>query len=175
MKQTFIALTTGISLMAVTAHAHSEKAHVHGNANMQVVVEGNMVEIGLQSPLNSLVGFEHAPRNERQRKAIQAMEEKFRTPASLFVPTPAAQCTVQPVELEMPFKEGAASKSQHKDEHAELEATIRFQCDNPSALKGMEVKLFEAFPKLHRIDVQTISGSGQAAARLTPKKRNLQW
>jgi hypothetical protein len=175
MKRTFIALTAGVFLMAVTAHAHSEKAHVHGNANMQVVVEGNTVEIGLQSPLDSLVGFEHAPRNERQRKAMEAMEDKFRAPASLFVPTPAAQCTAQPVDLAMPFKERADSKSQHKDEHAELEATIRFQCANPAALKGMEVKLFESFPKLHRIDVQTVSGSGQAAARLTPKQRNLQW
>lgn len=173
MNKVFFAFA--MAMMTVVPHAHGSKAHVHGNAEMQVVVDGDAVEIALQSPLNSLVGFEHAPRNEKQRKALQAMEQRFHSPALLFVPTAAAQCQSQPVELITPFKLEATSKSQPQNEHAELEASIRFQCANPAALKGMEVRLFEAFPKLHRIDVQMITGSGQAATRLTPKRRKLQW
>ena len=175
--------TAGIVFAAMGMHtfAHAGKAHVHGNAEMQVVVEGKALEIALQSPMDSLVGFEHAPRNDKQRKAIQAVEERLQSPAALFVPTAEAKCTADPAEVVLPFK-SASGQEKHdkhgkhdKDVHSELEATVRFQCENPSALKGMEVKLFEAFPKLHRVDVQAVSSRGQAAARLTPRQRHLQW
>lgn len=174
MKNKLILLPLIVMGLGLHALAQASKAHVHGNAAMQVVVDGNTVEIALQSPLDSLVGFEHAPRNERQRNTLLAMEERFRSPVSLFVPTEAARCHAEPAELVMPFT-GKVAKSHHRDEHAELEATVRFQCKNPSALKEVEVKLFDVFPKLHRVDVQVVSGRGQAAVRLTPKQRHLQW
>jgi hypothetical protein len=178
MKRILAAAGMTIAMMGIHGFAHAGKAHVHGNADMQVVVEGKTIEIELQSPMESLVGFEHAPRNDKQRKAIQAMEERFRSPAALFVPTAEAKCSADPVEVVLPFK-SASEHGKHekhgKDVHSELKATVRFQCENPSALKGMEVKLFEVFSKLHRVDVQTVSSSGQTAARLTPKQHNLQW
>lgn len=158
-------------------HAHGAKAHVHGNAEMQVVVDGKQLVIDLQSPLDSLVGFEHAPRTEKQKQAIKAMDERFAAPATLFVPTPEAKCTAEPGILNLPFSaDGAANKGkQDKDVHSELEATIRFQCEQPAELKGMEVRLFDAFTRMHRLEVQAVSPRGQSAARLTPKQRKLQW
>jgi len=54
--------------LALTAHADS--AHEHGSARLDVAVDGDRLHIALQSPLDNLVGFEHAPRNERQRTAL---------------------------------------------------------------------------------------------------------
>lgn len=175
MPHIFAITVVVLTMAGALPFAHAGKAHVHGNADMQIVVEGKVIEIALQSPLDSLVGFEHAPGNDKQRKAIQAMQEQFRSPAALFVPTAEAKCTSENAEIVLPF--GAASEHDKHDKqvHSELEATMRFQCENPSALKGMEVKLFDVFPMLHRVDVQTVSSSGQAAARLTPKQRHLRW
>lgn len=184
MKRIFASAGVIIAIIGMPTLAHAGKAHVHGNAEMQVVVEGKTIEIALQSPMDSLVGFEHAPRNDKQRKAIQGVEERFRSPSTLFVPTAEAKCSASPAEVVLPFGAGSGHEKHDKhdkhdkhgkDVHSELEATVRFQCENPSALKGMEVKLFEAFPRLRRVDAQVVSGSGQAAARLTPKQRNLQW
>lgn len=175
MKQTFFAVA--MAFVALSAQAHGSKAHVHGHASMQVAVEGKEIIIDWQSPMDSVVGFEHAPRNEKQRQAIQAVEDQFRSPGKMFIPTADAKCTAQPAEVKLPFKSGGASAEDKRDKevHSDLEAAIRFECENPAALKGMELKLFDAFSRLQRVDVQAIGPRGQSAARLTPKQRLLQW
>lgn len=162
---------------ASNVHAHGAKAHVHGNAEMQVVVDGQQLTIELQSPMDSLVGFEHAPRTEKQKQAIKAMEERFAAPATLFVPTPEAKCTAEPGTLKLPrYADVTENKRKRdKDVHSEMEATIHFQCEQPAELKGVEVTLFDAFTRIHRLDVQAMTPRGQSAARLTPKQRKLQW
>src|SRR5690606_12673416 len=66
MKQIVMVLGLGGSALALfgtpLAQAHDNKAHVHGSAVLQVVMDGETVELALQSPLNNLLGFEHAPR-----------------------------------------------------------------------------------------------------------------
>lgn len=179
MNKAILAIGLGLAGMGLSAgfsaHAHSNKAHVHGNATMQVVVDGQHIEIDLQSPLDSLVGFEHAPRTEKQKQAIKAVEERFAAPAALFVPSAEAKCTAEPAALTMPFKSESTAAKNDKDAHSDLEAVIRFQCEQPAELKGMEVKLFGAFTRLHRLDVQMMTPRGQSAARLTPKQPKLQW
>ncbi len=181
VKRIYIALSLSAGLLASLAvssvHAHGGQAHVHGTAILQVVVEGSDVEIALQSPLDNLVGFEHAPRTDAQRKAMQAMTDQFQNPLSLFVPNAEAGCTAQPSELHLPFdSEAQGGRDSHSHEnHAEMEAVLRFQCANSAALKGVEVLLFGRFPGLHSLDVQVVSPRGQAAARLTPKQPRLQW
>ena len=177
MKKICIAICLSWPLMGMNASAQAGKAHVHGNAAMEVVVDGKAIEIRFESPLDSLIGFEHAPRTEKQKKAVQAMEERFRQPETLFVPTAEARCSASPAEVSLPFKADAKTASDHqeKETHSDMEATIRFNCENPAALKGMEVRLFGAFPGLKRVDAQAVSERGQSAARLTPRQRNLQW
>jgi len=181
MKQIVMVLGLGGSALALfgtpLAQAHDNKAHVHGSAVLQVVMDGETVELALQSPLNNLLGFEHAPRTESQKKALKAMQDKFHKPLSLFALNAEARCTIQAVELDLPFTQDSppgAPAASH-DGHADMEAVIRYQCDRPALLKNIEVPLFESFPGVHRIDAQVVSVRGQSAARLTPAQRQLQW
>lgn len=175
MKKKIIAVA--MIFMSLGIHAHGNKAHVHGHARMQVAVEGNEIFVDWQAPMDSMAGFEHAPRDEKQRQAVKKVEDQFRSPGKMFIPTAAAKCTAQPAEVKFPFKaySGTGSAHEGKEVHSDLEAAIRFECENPAALNGMELKLFDVFARLQRVDVQTIGPRGQSAARLTPKQRRLQW
>ncbi len=181
MKRIVIAMcvSAGVltSLSGPAVHAHGGKAHVHGNAVLQVVMEGSQVEIALQSPMDNLVGFEHEPRTDQQRKAVQALREQFHKPASLFVLNAEAGCKVQDVELDLPFREGrgADSHGHGHESHADIESVVRYQCEHPALLKSIDLALFDRFSGIHRIDAQVVSVRGQSAARLTPKQRKLQW
>ena len=44
-------------------------AHEHGPAEIELAVEGSDAVVNFASPLYNLVGFEHAPRDERDREA----------------------------------------------------------------------------------------------------------
>ena len=176
--------------------AHESGAHTHGRAALEIAIDGAAVQINLNSPLDTLLGFERAPRNEKERQAVKAMALKFNQPGSLFVVTPAAQCRVTSVNLASPVlppdllapasdsgksidgtttKDGGVVKTVLTGTHAELEATWHFHCAVPQALQGLEVRLFQLFPGLQRLDAVVAGPKGQSSAKLTPDATRLKW
>lgn len=172
---------------AALAQAHSHGAHQHGVAKLAVAVDGKVLEINLESPLDNLLGFERAPRTEAERQAVRQMAQRFHAPAGLYTPTPAANCTPQAAELASDVLDpallaatgtaaaAAAPAAKAGSGHADLDATVRFQCANPAALKGVEIGLFKAFPKFRQIDAAVATGSGQRGSKLTPRQSTLSW
>ena len=158
---------------AFAAHDHDHHAHVHGVAKLEVAVEGGQIDLHLESPLEALLGFEHAPRTDKERAAVVRMRQTLEQGGKLFAPTAAAGCKLVSVQVEAPSLESGHSGGH--EEHGDLDADFRFACAKPGKLTGMEVRLSDAFPGMRRIDAQVVSGKGQSAARLTAKMRFLSW
>lgn len=159
---------------AAAGAAYAAAPHEHGSARLNVALEGARLEISLEAPLHDLVGFEHAPRDARQRDALAAMERALRDGARHFRTAAEAGCQPEAVELAHPFAADATSKGgQARGGHAELRASWRFACSKSEALRTLEVALFDAFPRLHRVRAQTVTPRGQGGATLTPKRRSL--
>ena len=59
--------------------------------------------------------------------------------------------------------------------HADMDASFTFECAQPEALHGMDVRLFSAWPALHELRVQIVSPSGQHAAELNEQAHTLKW
>jgi hypothetical protein len=188
----------GLTLIAVIpsligvpiASAHEPTAHVHGRATLEVAIEGGSVQISLDSPLDSLLGFERAPRNEKERQSVREMSRKLRQSDHAFVVPPQSQCRLDSVQLESAVIEQSllaagsdsnAVKDRDKssvnspDVHSELSATWHFQCAAPESLQGVKVSLFQYFPSLKRIDAAVVGPKGQSRTRLSPKSNQLKW
>lgn len=170
MKRIAIFLLCSLILPAT---AHEPGAHVHGIAKLRVAVDGNILTLGFESPLDNLLGFEHMPRNDKQKAAVHALAVCLNKPETLFLPTIAAHCAPVSAKLESPVL--APEKKTGDDGHADLDADFVFKCAQPGELRGMEVKLFDAFPSLRRLDVQVAGARGQAGVRLTPAQRQVSW
>jgi hypothetical protein len=138
-------------------------AHEHGVARLTVAVDGPVLSIDLDAPLDGFLGFERAPRTEAERRAAAALLTRLRDAASLFVPDAAAACKVEAVELVAPVLEPGARV---QGGHADLEAQVAFRCAQPQALRTLEVRLFDAFARLQRIDVQVATARGQSKVTL---------
>jgi hypothetical protein len=154
-------------------------------------LDGGKLLVELESPLDNLVGFEHAPRTEQQRAAIRKMDERLQAADRMLRPAAAAGCTVRGVSIEHPYRTQAAggaapvasakprageSKGQGAkpaDTHAELRATYELECGKPEALDRLEVLLFDTFPGMKRIRAQTASPRGQSSKILTARSRTL--
>lgn len=160
-------------LAGLPALAHEPGAHVHGTASLQVAIDGANLTLNLESPLDNLLGFEHAPRTEKQKAAVRGMVERLNQAATLFAPTPAARCAPVSVQLDSPVLEPA--KKTEGDSHADLDGEFTFRCASPEALHDIEVRLFDSFPNLRQLDVQVASPRGQTAPRLSPKQRRISW
>ncbi|KRB67869.1 DUF2796 domain-containing protein [Noviherbaspirillum sp. Root189] len=156
------------ALLCVTGSAIAGEVHQHGVAQMTAAIEGNTATIEFTSPLENLIGFEHAPRNDKEHKMVQALKEKFHKPESLLTPTAAADCRADPVDLELPG-------DHESDGHAELHATIMYRCKSPAALKEINLRLFDVFPGLGRVKVQLAAPGRQSAVELSRKRPSLSW
>jgi hypothetical protein len=171
--------------------AGAEQAHEHGVATLDVAVDGRNLTLQFESPLDNLVGFEHAPRNDTERAALKKMEEKLQAAERLFRPTAAAGCTLRGVTVDHPFRTPAAAgqgspaggKSGGRDakdkatkaeeDHTELSAKYELDCAKPEVLDRVEVMIFEAFPNVKRLKAQAASPRGQRGVTLSARTRTL--
>jgi hypothetical protein len=167
------------TLMVLLPPAHAQHKHVHGEGGLDIAIEDNRISLVLELPLDAAVGFEHAPKNDKEKAALAASSKTLNDVATLFVPTPAANCSVQSAQVQVPFTGGDDKHGHHAHEgeshHADIEANYVFRCANPAALKGIETTIFKHFKRLYRLEVQRTGPTGQGAARLTPKKPVLNW
>lgn len=158
MRATFMVLCVLAALPAA-----AQKVHAHGAGKLDVAVEGARLTIAVEVPLEDLVGFERAPKSDRERAAIDAMSAYFRS-GKAFVPSPAASCALGEAKVETTTPDKG---------HAELTATFTYQCAAPAELKQVDVPLFQEYKRLKRLDARVVTPRGQKAARLTPQKRTL--
>ena len=162
--------------LAAPAAAFAGKAHQHGVARLDIGADPGKLVIAFETPLDNLLGFERAPRNDAERKRAADAVAKLKDGAALFRIDPAAACTLASVELNStPLKLGsgaAGGKDDGKnDDHGDLDAEYTFNCAGSPA-GHVEIALFEAFPRLQRLSVQAATAKGQASQTLRrPAKR----
>ena len=154
------------ALFAAAPLAHAHK-HVHGEGMLDVAIDKDTISISLEMPLDAAVGFERAPKNDKEGAALAEAKKVLMDAAALFVLTPAAKCTPGKIEVHMPRFEGG--------EHADVTAEYVFTCTEPAALRSIGTTIFTKFKRLHRLEAQRSGPTGQGAQRLTPKQPTLNW
>jgi hypothetical protein len=152
----------GLALLAAAQVFAQGHAHVHGLARLDVALDGPQLTLALDSPLDGIVGFEHRPRTPAQQQAADAALAKLKDGAALFRPAAEADCRLESVVVEAPVLQGAAPA----DGHADLEARWSFRCAAPARLRALEQGLFDAFPRLQRLEVQVAGPQGQSRRTL---------
>lgn len=162
----FLAALATVSMTSVGAQG---RPHSHGVGRLDVAVDVKGVSMQLEMPLDSLVGFERAPRNAREDRALKDALATLRTAGSLFATEPAAQCMSSNVRVSEPALKGGES-------HADVEAAYAFTCAKADALRAIDAAgLFKAFARLRNVEVQFVGPKGQAKRTLTRSRSALSW
>lgn len=161
-----------IATLALSFSAHAAGGHHHGTGSVEAAIDGGQIRIALELPLESAVGFERAPKTDKEKAALADTAKLLNDANAVFVPTPAAQCKVESSQVSIPHTEGAPAD---KDGHADVDATYVFRCANPAALKGVETTLFKHFKRLYRLEARRVGPTGQGSMRLSAKQPTLSW
>jgi len=180
MNRTAALLALSLLAGATPAIVQAQRAHSHGVAQLEVAIDGPVITLKLESPLDSLLGFERAPRNDAERERVRVLAQALRS--GPFVPTAAARCRLERVSLnsaaltpDLLGEPGPAAGGKADSEHADLDAAFVYRCDEPKALIGIDVMLFDHFKRLRRVDTQVAGPKGQAAQKLTARSRQIRW
>lgn len=186
MRRLLLALPFALLPLAV-AHAHDEHdhdhgtlaAHEHGVAKLNVVLDGNTLELELDSPAMNLVGFEHAASTDADKAKVAAARQQLEQPLKLFGLAQAAGCKDEAQELQSPlFGDAAhadddddAHEHEHGHQHADVNAHYQFTCATPAKLAQLDLgPLLKTFPQTQKINVQLIGPNGQKGVEATAAK-----
>ena len=174
-------------------HAHNHEhgslgTHEHGTAELNVVLDGQTLEIALKSPAMNLLGFEHAAKSAADRAKVSALQHQLQAPQTLLGLS-SGDCSLVSHTLESPLLAAEQAhnphdqKHQHGDaeaahdhdaEHSDIHAHYQFDCQQPDALKQLDLsELFKAFPGMEKIQVQLIGPAGQKGQELGQGKTTL--
>ena len=154
--------------------AAKEAAHVHGLMRMDVAVQAQTLTVQIEAPLDSLLGFEHAPRTAAQKTAADALIKMLNEDRSLVRPAAAANCSltktvVDAAVLKPADKAAAAKKGEPKPDngHADIDISYEFNCAQVDKLETLTLGLFDAFKRLQKVEAQVVTAAGQSKQTMT--------
>ena len=172
-----LALTSVVCAVASPAWAKKagHKAHVHGAAQLSFAVEDKSMTVLLESPGDSILGFEHKAESEADKakvtEAVTTIETGF---SSWIVLDAALGCTWTKTKIDAQVMEDAShadaghKKGKHKHaDHSEVHVEYAVSCQ--SSLKGADVKIDfgTPFPRISKLNVQVL---GDKSTSVTLKK-----
>ena len=161
--------------LAAGAAAAAPHAHDHGSAQMEIAVDGPTLVLQIRLPMDALVGFEHAPRTDAQRRALADALARLRQAEGLFKPDAAAQCALEQARADDPTAAApatGAAKPGH-EAHLDVGLAVRFRCAQPGQLRAVDVALLEAFPRLKRVTAVMATPQGQRKFTLRRPARSI--
>lgn len=195
MRRLLLALPFALLPLAVAhAHAHDEHehdhahgtlgAHEHGVAKLNVVLDGNTLELELDSPAMNLVGFEHAANSDADKAKVAAVRQQLEQPLKLFGLAAAADCKEESQDLQSPLfgdaphgdGDGDGDEHEHGHVHSDIGAHYQLTCTAPAKLAQIDLgPLFKTFPATQKINVQLIGPNGQKGLETSPTQATVEF
>jgi len=125
-------------------HGKGLGAHEHGAIKLEIAVEGKSIEVDLDGPAESFIGFEYAPKTDKEKKAFKDAEALWTKDllTKLFVLDKKLGCTSSEVsfkqEMDEDHNKGAKKES---GTHSDIEAEAKIVC--APDLKGQKLTVAE--------------------------------
>lgn len=163
--------------------AQSADSHVHGNAELNLVLMGQQLQVEFISPAINLLGFERPPISDEESAIVNNATNQLRHGGWLIEGIPTA-CQLSTEEFEAPvYEEHESSEhkssehksSEHDHEHessehdAEAHSNFRvrylYDCDT-APRKQLKILAFDHYSGIETLTVQWIADQKQGYARL---------
>lgn len=159
------------------AVVRTAQAHLHGAAQLAVVLEGDLVIVELETPLYNILGFEHAPETEAQITTVKSAEASLVQGGKLFSFNGSALCDYQAKDDDIALfgdhavhdddvKKDHAHEDHHDKGHKDVLLQYSFRCQDSSELSMMTVSLFDVFENMSDLDVVYLGPSTQKQVSL---------
>ena len=161
--------------------------HVHGAAELMLAAEGNKIEIILNVPAMSVVGFESQVVSAAQQQAVSDADALLRNPDQLFS-LRGGQCVLEDTQVDfsaitdvaLDAEEDHHTDDEHADheqpaheeavvdeDHSDISVQYHFNCDNSAALKQLRFGPDGLPFGLEQINIMWVSESGQGGAEVS--------
>jgi hypothetical protein len=154
--------------------AAQQHVHQHGVVQIDAALDGPLLTVALNAPLDNLLGFERPPRSAAEQRAAKDLIQRLKDDPALIRPDPAAGCERSELQLESAAL-GLGNAAPDADGHAELDATWSFRCKSPERLAFIDLGLIAAYPRIARAEVQIAAATTQSRQVLKRPAQRIAW
>ena len=159
----YVAVAAVLVIFAVRAQANElppPPTHEHGVAKLKIVVQGQRLAIGFDSPAVNIVGFEHAPQAEAEQRAASYAKGQLQQAPRLFITSPGANCRLFSAKVDEP-------SWGLEVEHYDYRARYVFQCQRPQRLQSIDVQLINQLAPGTKLQTEVVVGNAQQSLALS--------
>lgn len=163
---------TVLAFVSLFANAQEKKhrehkAHSHGSAELSIAFDSLVGQLEFKSPAESIVGFEHQPKTDKDKQKLTTAKVDFETNMAKYVQFDSnLGCKFEKKSIEMVSD---ASDTHHADFVARFDVT----CTKP--LQGTTILFdFTSLQKLKNIDTTVLAGELQLKTEIRKKKTTLE-
>ena len=117
-------VVTGVSLLIPVTPAVAQEAHVHGLADLNLVRQGQQVQMEFLSPAANLLGFERPPASDEERALFSQVSESLES-AEWLIGEALSGCQLTLTALELPEFGSDDHEHEHEGEHGHETKTVK--------------------------------------------------
>lgn len=151
MQLVIIILSLMFSFTGMAEH-REHAAHVHGSGNLGIAFDGGIGKIDFKIPSESILGFEHSAKSEKDKKTMKEELEKLESKFSEMV--------VFESSLNCQFSKEKVDVINH-GKHSETVANFTVNCSKSPEGTKIVFNFQKFFPRIKDLDVLVLVGSQQ--------------
>ena len=175
---------------AGSSEHRQHEAHVHGEAKLNILIDGTTLVFELKTPALNVLGFEHKPKNEREKEKLNKASELLSTYTNV-ISIPDLNCEQTQVEIVPPYSDNHTDEDyghdeehehddthgndeeheHHKEGHSEYYLSYSLTCNDIDRLEYIEVRLFDNFEGFENIEATWINQTGAGSSEITKEER----
>jgi hypothetical protein len=156
------------------SHSHSHRehgSHQHGVGQAGLVFEGNQGKFELIVPAESIIGFEHEAKNEKDIKIRDSILAHFETKFSeMVVFDKSLNCSLTKEKIEIQYEKTSnqlPAKKNKNSSHSDFVARYIAACDKSPLGTEMTIDFHSHFKKLKKIELQFVLENLQKSLSIT--------
>ena len=174
MKNIFIVLVCLFVSFEILAQVPRQKdSHEHGAAKLMMALEGEKLHVEFEVPSESLIGFEHFPKSQSNRKNFNEAIKILSVPSNLFSIPIKAECLLVGMNVSQSLfsneEEHGHDESEKSEIHSEFKSNYYWNCQHLDEIDSIGTQLMSFFFGIEEIRVNWISNNGQGSLELESK------
>lgn len=174
----FLTILISLSAQAHKKHSHREHgAHKHGAGSLGIAFEGAQGKIDFKIPSESIFGFEHEAKTEKDKSAVNdglaKLDSKF---SEMLVFDAALKCVITKDKIAVVAEKNSDKKTHKHAEHSahsDVLASYNVVCEKSPLGTELIFNFQQQFPKIKDLDVQVIVDNVQKSVKANKSNTKL--
>lgn len=163
MTKLTLVLALILSTQAFAGEHHHGKglgAHEHGSIKLEMAVDGKTIELDIDGPAESFIGFEYAPKTDKEKKTFTDAQNLWKKDLLTKLITLDAKlgCSIGEASFEQEMEDHDEKPAGKKEAgiHSDIEAKAKITCAQDPKGSTVSVAIKKYFTRIKKLQIDLV-------------------